>query len=281
MEPTEMVCRALVLGVGDYMRKCGFGKALVGLSGGIDSALTAVIASRAIGPENVLGVTLPSRYSSEGSISDSRTLARNLGIGFREIPLERAFTAFLDILQPHFEGRAPDITEENIQARIRGLILMALSNKFGYLLLSTGNKSETAVGYCTLYGDMNGGLSVISDVPKTMIYELADFVNRQGEILPREIILKAPSAELRPNQKDRDTLPPYETLDKILYLLIEEGRSAGDIAAEGFDRTTVDWVAGAVQRSEYKRRQAAPGIKVTSKAFGIGRRFPIAARYTW
>jgi NAD+ synthase (glutamine-hydrolysing) len=279
--PAEQVYRALVLGVGDYMRKCGFKKALLGLSGGIDSAVTAAIAAEAAGKENVLGITMPSRYSSEGSRSDSKQLAENLGIGFKEIAIEKAFTVMLDLLEPHFRGMKPDTAEENIQARLRGMILMAFSNKFGYLLLSTGNKSESAVGYCTLYGDMNGGLSVISDVPKTMVYELASYINRNGAVIPQRIIDKAPSAELRPCQKDQDTLPPYEVLDGILLRLIEEGKSVDEIAREGFERATVEWVARAVRVNEYKRRQAAPGIKVTSKAFGMGRRFPVAARYEW
>lgn len=273
------VHNALVLGVRDYVRKCGFQRVLVGLSGGIDSAVTVAIAARAVGSENCHGVTMPSRYSSEGSVGHSRELADNLGIRFSTIAIEPMFDSFLQTMQPHFENKPPDITEENMQARIRGNTLMALSNKFKALLLATGNKSELAVGYCTLYGDMNGGLSVISDLPKTMVYQVAEYINREREIIPRTIIDKPPSAELRPGQKDQDTLPPYEALDRILALFIEKGRSGGEIVAEGFDRATVEWVLRAVRVNEYKRRQAATGLKVTPKAFGAGRRFPIAARY--
>jgi NAD+ synthase (glutamine-hydrolysing) len=223
---------------------------------------------------------MPSRYSSPGSIEDSRQLAHNLGIRFETVPIEPIFASYLLSLNSLWAGKKPDIAEENIQARIRGSILMALSNKFGCLLLSTGNKSEMAVGYCTLYGDMSGGLSVISDLPKTMVYALADFINRDKEIIPVSSITKAPSAELRPNQTDQDSLPPYDVLDKILELLIEKGRSVRDIVAEGFDEKTVAWIVDAVKKAEYKRRQAAPGLKVSPKAFGLGRRFPLAAEYT-
>lgn len=272
---------ALVLGVRDYVRKCGFRQVLLGLSGGIDSAVTAAIAAHALGGENVRGITMPSRYSSSGSVDDSEMLAGNLGIKFSRIAIESTFSALLDTLTPHFEGLTPDITEENLQARSRGTILMALSNKFNALLLSTGNKSELAVGYSTLYGDMNGGLSVISDLPKMMVYDLARYINREKEIIPQSTIDKAPSAELREDQKDEDSLPPYPVLDGILERLVERGMSKQEIAADGFDPDVIEWVARAVARNEYKRRQAATGLKVTPKAFGSGRRFPIAARYTW
>ncbi|MBN1308353.1 MAG: NAD+ synthase [Chitinispirillaceae bacterium] len=277
----ESVHDALVLGVADYARKCGFSATLLGLSGGIDSALTAVIVRRAMGPANVWGVTMPSRYSSPGSVDDSRELAQRLGIRFSRIPIENVFSSLCVALDPFFAGMTPDVTEENLQARIRGTILMALSNKFNLLLLSTGNKSELAVGYGTLYGDMNGGLSVISDLSKEMVYQLAEYVNREGEVIPRPIIDKAPSAELRPNQKDEDSLPSYPMLDAVLERLIERGDSLSEIIADGFDRTTVTWIAQAISRNEYKRRQAPVGLKVTPKAFGPGRRFPIAARYDW
>jgi NAD+ synthase (glutamine-hydrolysing) len=278
-EKIETVYRALVLGTRDYLAKCGFSRAVVGLSGGIDSSVTMCIAAEALGRENVLGIVMPSPYSSQGSIDDAKRLAENLGIPCTLVSISSIYQSYLDTLGDHFEGREPDITEENIQARIRGNILMSFSNKFGYLVLSTGNKSELAVGYCTLYGDMSGGLSVISDVPKTMVYKLAQYINRDGEVVPRAVIEKPPSAELRLDQVDQDTLPPYDLLDEILYLLIEEGLSLEEIAARGIDRSTAAWVAGAVQRNEYKRKQSAPGLRVTSKAFGVGRRFPIAARY--
>jgi NAD+ synthase (glutamine-hydrolysing) len=279
LDTVESAHRALVTGLSDYMRKCGFTHALVGLSGGIDSAVTAALAVSALGAQNVWGVTMPSRYSSSGSVDDSRLLAKNLGIRFSVIPIEEPFKAFLQTLAPVFEGTQPDLTEENIQARIRGTILMALSNKFGHLLLSTGNKSELAVGYCTLYGDMNGGLGVISDLPKTMVYKVAHYINRTSEIIPESSMTKPPSAELRPDQKDQDTLPPYDILDRIIELFVEEGKSAGQITGQGFDANTVSWVIKAISRSEYKRRQSAPGLKITPKAFGSGRRFPLAARY--
>ncbi|MDD5673792.1 MAG: NAD+ synthase [Chitinivibrionales bacterium] len=277
----QSVWRALMLGLRDYVVKCGFKRVLIGLSGGIDSALTAALAAAALGPENVLGVSMPSRYSSPGSLDDAAALAKNLGCDYSVIPIETIFDAFLKTMQPAFGSRPQDITEENMQARIRGNILMALSNKSGSLLLSTGNKSEMAVGYCTLYGDMNGGLSVISDIPKTMVYKLAALVNREREIIPHSSITKAPSAELRPGQTDQDSLPPYETLDAVLELLIEKDTAIGDIIAQGYDAAMVKRIARLVSMSEYKRRQAAPGLKVTPKAFGIGRRFPIAARYGW
>jgi NAD+ synthase (glutamine-hydrolysing) len=276
----ESVYEALVLGTYDYLRKCGFSKAIVGLSGGIDSSVTASIASSALGKENVLGIAMPSPFSSLGSIADAKKLVNNLGIPFKTVPISSVYQSYLQLLDEHFSGTKPDITEENMQARIRGNILMAFSNKYGYLVLSTGNKSEIAVGYCTLYGDMSGGLGVISDVPKTMVYALAGYINKGREIIPREIIEKAPTAELKPDQKDQDTLPPYELLDEILYYLIEEGYATEEIVKRGFDEETVAWVAKTVSHSEYKRNQAAPGLKVTSKAFGIGRKFPIAAKYS-
>jgi NAD+ synthase (glutamine-hydrolysing) len=275
----EAVHDALVLGIRDYVRKCGFQKAVLGLSGGIDSSLVAVLAARALGPENVLGVAMPSPFSSQGSIDDSRQLAVSLGIGFDIIPITGVFHSYLDGLRSQFRGLAADTTEENIQPRIRGNILMALSNKFGHLVLSTGNKSEMSVGYCTLYGDMSGGLSVISDVYKTLVYQLARFINREAEVIPKAVIAKVPSAELRPNQTDQDTLPPYPVLDKILFYYIDEKLSPAEIIRKGFDRRTVDWTIKAVDRNEYKRRQAAPGLKITAKAFGMGRRMPIAAKF--
>lgn len=270
---------ALVLGTRDYVHKCGFRKAIIGLSGGIDSALTAAIAVDALGAENVMGVGMPGPYSSKGSVDDAAHLAKNLGIRFEVIPIGSIFEAFRTTLNPIFDGLKEDTTEENIQSRVRGNILMSLSNKFGALVLSTGNKSELAVGYCTLYGDMAGGLAVISDVPKTMVYRLSEFVNQRGEIIPRSTIEKPPSAELRPNQKDTDSLPEYEVLDAILDDYVEEMRSAEDIAkAHGFDIALVRRVITMIERTEYKRQQAAPGLKISTKAFGVGRRFPIAAR---
>ena len=270
---------ALSLGVRDYMHKCGFRSAVLGLSGGIDSAVVAAIAVRALGPENVVGVSMPSPYSSRGSIEDALALARNLGIKCLQIPIDDAFRSFKAQFAEVFAGLPEDTTEENMQSRLRGMILMSLSNKFGHILLTTGNKSELAVGYCTIYGDMAGGLAVISDVPKTMVYDLACWMNREREVIPRATIEKPPSAELKPGQVDRDTLPPYEILDEILRLYVEENLSAHDIAARGFDEETVRWVQRRVDLNEYKREQAAPGLKVTSRAFGIGRRMPIAQRY--
>lgn len=279
MARVESVFRALVLGVRDYVRKCGFEKVVLGLSGGIDSAVTCCIAASAVGPENVLGVTMPSEFSSAGSVSDSRELAANLGVEFLVIPIHRAHQSYLEMLRDYFAGREPDTTEENIQARVRGNVLMAISNKFGRLVLNTGNKSELAVGYCTLYGDMSGGLSVLADVPKMLVYELARFVNREQAIIPPATISKPPSAELRPNQTDQDTLPPYPVLDRIIERYVDEGAAPEEIAAEGIERRIVDRVVRAIDLNEHKRRQAAPGLKVSGKAFGIGRRFPIAARY--
>jgi len=275
----EQIFAALSLGLRDYCRKCNFRSAVVGLSGGVDSAVTAVIAVDALGAENVTGVSMPSPYSSRGSIEDARTLARNLGIKLFEIPITDAFQVFKAQFKEVFKGLPENETEENMQPRLRAMTLMALSNKFGHLVLSTGNKSELAVGYCTLYGDMAGGLAVISDVPKTIIYEVAHWINRDREIIPASTIEKAPSAELKPNQKDQDTLPPYEVLDQILHLYVEENLSARDIIARGFDENTVRWIQRRVDLNEYKREQAAPGLKVTSRAFGIGRKMPIAQKY--
>jgi len=270
---------ALVLGTRDYVRKCGFQRVLVGLSGGIDSALTACVAAEALGKENVIGVGMPSPYSSRGSIDDAKALASNLGIQFELIRITDIFDSYLNTLRPVFAGRDEDVTEENIQSRIRGALLMALSNKFGAMVLSTGNKSELAVGYCTLYGDMCGGLAVISDVPKTMVYRLAKYVNSQRNVIPLATIEKAPSAELRPNQTDQDTLPPYEVLDKILEGYIEANDCAEQIAAENdYDLPLVKNVIRMVDRAEYKRQQAAVGLKISEKAFGVGRRLPIAAK---
>ena len=276
----EAAYHALVLGTRDYVQKCGFRAALIGLSGGIDSSLTAAIAAEALGKDNVLGVAMPGPYSSPGSLSDARALADRLGIRFEVLPITEVYQSYLETLRPVFAGRPADVAEENIQARIRGNLLMAMSNKLGALVLSTGNKSELAVGYCTLYGDMAGGLAVISDIPKTMVYRLAELANRERELIPRAVFEKPPSAELRPDQKDTDSLPPYEVLDVILKAYIEEYETPQQIAANyGIDLALVRGVVARVDGNEYKRQQAAPGLKVTSKAFGIGRRVPIAQRY--
>jgi len=272
------ICAALVLGVRDYTRKCGFQKVLLGLSGVIDSAVTAAIAAAAVGPENVLGLLLPSPYSSTGSVQDAEHLARNLGIQTLTVPIDKIMSAFDESLQDAFADYGRDVTEENIQARIRGNLLMAISNKYRALLLTTGNKSELAVGYCTIYGDMSGGLAVVSDVPKVMVYRLARWLNRKAEVIPIATIIKAPSAELRPDQTDQDNLPPYELLDEILYLHIERHASAEEIITRGFDEPTVRRVLHLVTTAEFKRRQAAPGLKVTDRAFGIGWRMPIARK---
>src|SRR5271157_5231273 len=270
---------ALVLGTRDYVHKCGFQRAIIGLSGGIDSALTASIAADALGPENIIGVGMPGPYSSQGSIDDARELASNLKIRFELLSNNDIYEAARQTLAPVFAGRPPDVTEENIQSRARGLLLMSMSNKFGALVLSTGNKSELAVGYCTLYGDMVGGLAVISDVPKALVYRLSAYVNSRRKVIPEATIEKPPSAELRPDQKDSDSLPPYDVLDVILEDFVEESRTAEQIAqAHNFDLDLVKQVIKMVARSEYKRQQAAPGIKITPKAFGYGRRFPIAAK---
>jgi NAD+ synthetase len=278
---TEAVYQALRLGVHDYVVKCGFQKVIVGLSGGIDSSLVATLAVDALGPENVTGVGMPGPYSSPGSIRDAEALARNIGIDFRIIPITPIFESYLTALDPAFEGLPCDVTEENIQARVRGNILMALSNKLGALVLSTGNKSELAAGYCTLYGDMAGGLAAIADVPKMMVYDLARYVNRTGERIPQACLEKPPSAELRPNQTDQDTLPPYEVLDAILKDYIEDALSSQEIAQKHhFDLTLVESVVRKVDAAEYKRQQAPPTLKVTAKAFGMGRRYPIAQKYS-
>jgi NAD+ synthase (glutamine-hydrolysing) len=275
----EAVYRALVVGTRDYIHKCGFHKAVVGLSGGVDSALVVTIATEALGRENVLGVSMPGPYSSEGSRADAHRLAENLGIELLALPIGEVFQSYRNVLAKPFANRADDVAEENLQARIRGNLLMALSNKFNSLVLSTGNKSEMAVGYSTLYGDMAGGLAVISDVPKTMVYALADLVNASQEIIPREIIAKPPSAELRPNQTDQDTLPPYEVLDRVLKAYVEDLRSPQEIADEtGYPIELVRSIARMVDGAEFKRKQAPPGLKVTSKAFSVGRRFPIAQK---
>lgn len=270
----EAVYQGLVMGVRDYVTKCHFSSVVLGLSGGIDSALTAAIAVDALGPENVLGVALPSPYSSQDSFDDAKKLAENLGCRFEVLPISGLFDCFRSSLKPFFAGLDEDITEQNLQARIRGNLLMALSNKFGCLLLTTGNKSEMAVGYCTLYGDMSGGLAVISDVPKQLVYELAAYLNQAKEIIPARIISKAPTAELKLDQTDQDDLPPYEILDQVLELYLEEGKGAREIIALGFAEQTVRDILRRVRVNEYKRKQAPMGLKVTTKAFGVGRRFP-------
>jgi NAD+ synthase (glutamine-hydrolysing) len=270
---------ALVLGTRDYVRKCGFRQVIIGLSGGIDSALTAVIAADAVGPENVIGVGMPGPYSSQGSIDDARALAENLGVRFELLCITEVFESYKKTLKKVFAGRKEDVTEENIQSRARGSLLMALSNKFGAIVLSTGNKSELGVGYCTLYGDMVGGLAVISDVPKTLVYRLSHYANSRRAVIPQASLEKPPSAELRPNQQDSDALPPYDILDAILEDYVEDSHPAEQIARErGFDIDLVRGVIRMVERSEYKRQQAAPGLKISGKAFGYGRRFPIAAK---
>ena len=282
----EAVLEALILGTRDYAAKSGFGEVVLGLSGGIDSALTAAIAAEALGAQRVHGLAMPSRYSSGHSVEDAEQLAEALGIDYRLVPVGELHAAYERELGPHFGGREPDVTEENIQARIRGAILMAMSNKFGWLLLTTGNKSELAVGYCTLYGDMCGGLAVIADVPKLMVYRLSELVNRRvgREIIPRRTITKVPSAELKPDQSDQDSLPPYELLDEILHRYVEQEEPFEQIAAalsgqKGFSEQVLHEVIRMVDRNEYKRKQAPPVLKVTSRAFGFGRRMPIAARY--
>ncbi|MGE0445315.1 MAG: NAD+ synthase [Vicinamibacterales bacterium] len=275
----ETAYRALVLGLRDYVHKCGFTSVVLGLSGGIDSALTACLAVDALGPGHVVTAALPARYSSQHSLDDAAALARNLGVDHRVIPIDDVFQAYLDTLTPTLGPAAEDTTEQNLQARVRGAVLMALSNRFGHLLLTTGNKSELAVGYCTLYGDMSGGLAAISDVPKTLVYRLARHMNREREVIPGSTLTKAPSAELKPNQTDQDTLPPYDVLDRIVEAYVERNLDAEAIAALGIDREVVADVIRKIDGSEYKRRQAAPGIKISSKAFGVGRRYPIAADY--
>lgn len=277
--PIETIHMALIAGLRDYVIKCGFKKVVIGLSGGIDSAVTAALAVEALDNENVVGVLMPSRFSSQGSVDDAVKLSQNLGIAYKVIPIQDVFETYQKTLQTEFKGIPYDSTEENLQARIRGNILMALSNKYGYLVLTTGNKSELAVGYCTLYGDMSGGFALISDVPKTMVYELARYINREKEIIPLNSIVKPPSAELKPNQFDQDSLPPYDVLDGILKAYVEDARGIDEIIRMGFDEKVVREIIRKVNRNEYKRRQAAPGIKVTSKAFGLGRRMPIAHNF--
>jgi NAD+ synthase (glutamine-hydrolysing) len=281
LDEVAEIYQALVLGTRDYVRKNGFEKVVIGLSGGVDSSLVAAIAADALGPDNVIGVSMPSRYSSPGSKSDAEALARNLGIEFKVIPIEKAFSAYLETLAEPFKDTKPDATEENIQARIRGNLLFALSNKFGWLVLACSNKSETAMGYTTLYGDMSGGLIPLKDVPKTMVFELAKYKNGQAgnEVIPSSILTKAPSAELKPDQKDTDTLPPYDMLDPILKAYVEDDLAIAQIIAMGFDRETVLRVAKLVDRNEYKRRQAAPGIKITPRDFGRDRRLPITNKF--
>ncbi|OGP61849.1 MAG: NAD(+) synthase, partial [Deltaproteobacteria bacterium RBG_13_49_15] len=275
------VLKALVMGTADFVTKCRFSKVVIGLSGGIDSALTACIAVRALGRENVISVFMPSRYTSVENFEDTRQLADNLGIPLLKIPIDAIFEEFIQPVSPDFNRENPGITEQNIQARIRGTLLMAVANKENAILLSTGNKSELAVGYCTLYGDMNGGLDVISDVPKTMVYKLADLINAENPFIPQRILEKAPSAELKPNQKDQDDLPPYDELDRILKAYIEDLKSAEELLKMEFDPKLVEEVIARIDRNEYKRHQAPPGLKVTSRAFGYGRRVPIAQRYIW
>ena len=275
----EQVFRALVLGTKDYLHKCGFREVVLGLSGGIDSALTAVIAAEALGPDNVLGVALPSQFSSEGSVADAEALAKNLGVRCARIPIQDSFETVLRSINPVRGGKKGGLTEENLQSRLRGLILMGISNDSGRLLLTTGNKSEMAVGYCTLYGDMCGALAVLADVPKTMVYRISRWVNRNGEVIPKSSIEKAPSAELRPDQKDQDSLPPYEELDRILESYVVNEGSIGGMVKKGISRAVAEEMVRKIDYSEYKRRQAAPGIKVTTKAFGMGRRVPLAQRF--
>ncbi len=270
--------KALVLGIKDYLGKCGFTRVHLGLSGGIDSALVAILAEKAVGKDRVMSFSLPSRYSSEGSLTDARELAHNIGIGYAVLPIEEVFASNLSSLAPFFKGKEPDITEENLQARIRGTLLMAYSNKWDSLLLATGNKSELATGYCTLYGDMCGGLAVIGDLFKTEVYGLCRHINAKSPVIPEAILVKPPSAELRPNQKDEDSLPPYDVLDRILRLYLLDNKTAADIVAEGNDAGLVHRVLTLVGRSEYKRRQAPPVLKVSPRAFGTGRRMPLARR---
>jgi NAD+ synthetase len=271
---------ALVLGTRDYVHKCGFRRVIVGLSGGIDSALTATIAADAVGPENVIGVSMPGPYSSRGSIDDARSLATNLGIRFELIRITETYDSFIKALKSSFAGRDEDVTEENLQSRIRGTVVMSLSNKLGALVLATSNKSELGVGYTTLYGDMVGGLAVISDVPKTMVYRLSQWVNSRRPVIPKSTLEKPPSAELRPDQKDTDSLPPYDVLDTILEDYVEDYKTAEQISRErGYDFNLVRSIIRMVEKSEYKRQQAAIGLKISEKAFGVGRRFPIAARH--
>jgi len=275
----EQVFKALVLGTKDYLEKCGFQEVILGLSGGIDSALAAVIATEALGTDKVLGVAMPSRFSSPGSVVDAEALAKNLGIRYAKIPIEQSFETLICAITPTRGGKEGGLMEENLQSRIRGVILMGISNDSGRLLLTTGNKSEMAVGYCTLYGDMCGALGVIADVPKTLVYRIAAWINRKKEIIPRNSIEKAPSAELRPDQKDQDSLPPYEELDRILESYVVNEGSIGAMVKKGINKKVAEEIVRKIDTSEYKRRQAAPGLKVTTKAFGVGRRVPLAHRF--
>ena len=275
----EQVFQALVLGTKDYLQKCGFQEVVLGLSGGIDSALVAVVAAEALGKDKVLGVAMPSRFSSAGSVADAEALAKRLGIRYQKIPIEDTFAAMLRSIAPAREGRSGGLTEENLQSRIRGMTLMAISNDSGRLLLTTGNKSEMAVGYCTLYGDMCGALAVIADVPKTLVYRISRWINREREIIPKNSIEKAPSAELRPDQKDQDSLPPYEELDRILESYVVNEGSIQGMVKKGISKVLAEEMVRKIDISEYKRRQAAPGLKVTTKAFGVGRRIPLAQRF--
>jgi NAD+ synthase (glutamine-hydrolysing) len=279
LDPLAEIYQALSLGTRDYVQKNGFQKVVIGLSGGIDSSLVAAIAADALGAENVTGVSMPSRYSSEASWADAQQLADNLGIDFLTIPMDDIFRVYLDTLAQTFAGREPDVTEENIQARIRGNILMALSNKFGWLVLTTGNKSEMGVGYATLYGDMAGGFAVVKDVPKTLVYDLAHYRNSLGQVIPQRVLDRPPSAELRPDQRDTDSLPPYDVLDPLLRAYVEEDRELPEIVAMGFDEATVKRVITSVDRSEYKRRQSPPGVRITPRAFGKDRRLPITNKF--
>lgn len=274
------VLKALIMGTHDYVTKCGFKKVVIGLSGGIDSALTAYIAVEALGAENVSTVFMPSRYTSQDNYEDTRVLSQNLGVGYSIIPIDDVYTAFLKLLLPQSDSSDLTLTEQNIQARVRGTLLMGISNRDGCLVLSTGNKSELAVGYCTLYGDMNGGLAVISDVPKTLVYDICRLINQRDEVIPRRILEKAPSAELKPNQTDQDDLPPYEVIDPILKGYVEKALSMDELIAAGHDPQAVKEIISRVDRNEYKRHQSAPGLKVTAKAFGEGRRYPLAKRYS-
>ncbi len=275
----EEIWSALVLGVKDYAKKCGFSKAVLGLSGGIDSSLVAAIAKEALGRENILGLLMPSPFSSDHSISDAEVLVKNLGINSYKLPIGDIMKSYDTLLEPLFTGTEFGVAEENIQSRIRGNLLMAIANKFGHLLLSTGNKSEMAVGYCTLYGDMNGGLAVISDVPKTRVFSLCHWLNRNTEVIPHNVLIKPPSAELKPNQTDQDSLPPYKILDEILDRLIHRHQSVSQISEAGFDLAVINQVLKLVIRAEFKRKQAPPGLKVTDRAFGTGWRMPIASRW--
>ncbi|MCK5145897.1 NAD+ synthase [bacterium] len=279
-ERTGTAYDALVLGISDYMSKCGFKSVVLGLSGGVDSALTCCLAAAALGPQNVHAVYMPSPYSADASGEDARTLANNLSVHYDEIPISDTFDAYKIMMRPWFKDTEEDVAEENFQARIRGNILMGLSNKFGYLCLSSGNKSELSVGYCTLYGDMSGGLAVLADVPKTLVYQICNYINRDGNVIPQRILTRPPTAELRPDQTDQDTLPPYDILDSVLDLYLEQHLGVEEIIDKGYDKETVEWIIKTVIRNEYKRIQAAPGLKITSKAFGSGRRMPIAAKYS-